>query len=192
MPRRDVTGEVPSNARRAGGRGKRDPALRQRIASDQPVYDEDLPDGVVARRSRPIEEEPVDANAEDYDGDEYEAGIEIDPEEFDDTGHGGDGMPPPRNDILLPGDVVYAKVTHAVTFDSDPSYFSYGVAAHIWDDETEEEAFDRIGSIVNTRSLDLAYAAEEHIEQLVDRVEKRRRERRNSDRGLRPRQSEEG
>jgi len=175
MARRDVT--PPGGGLRAegGGRGRRDPALRQRMQQDQPVYDdEETPDGVVGVRPRD-------------DVDEGDDGAPFDPAELLDEGE--DGMLPDHMPLLLEGDVIIAKVTHAVRFDEDASFFSYGTIARVQEGEEEEDAFDRISTIVNTRSLDLAYAAEDHVNDLLDRVEKRRRERadKTSGRALRPR-----
>lgn len=162
-----------------GGSGRRDPALRQRIAADQPYDDEATPEGVVGRR--PQDEQPDDAD--------FGEQLVPDPDELVDPSEGGAGdlYNPDDPLLLLPGDIIYGKVTHAIRFDEDPSYFTYGVATRVQDGELEEEAFDRVSTIVNERSLDLAYAAEEPVGELVERVEAKRRERINSRRALRAR-----
>lgn len=66
--------------------------------------------------------------------------------------------------LLMPGDVIAAKVTHTIEFDGQPSWFTYGIQTHVQAGEDEEEAFIRAASIVNNRVLDLAFDAQERVE----------------------------
>lgn len=69
---------------------------------------------------------------------------------------------------LAPGDIVAAKVTHAVTRkDGGDSWFSYGVQTRVLDGESEEETFVRATTVVNERVLDLADDAEQRIDQII-------------------------
>lgn len=196
----------PVTAERGGGRGRRDPALRARIQRDEPVYDDEAtPDGVVGVRPPadgnevPADEgQQVDLNQltdEEYtalveqgiidDGDE--GVIEIDPAELT----GEDVGDPEEFPMLLPGDVVYARVHHPVRFDDDPSNFTYGVAARVQPGETEDDAFERIEPIVNTRALQLAQRAYEPVMKFKDDVARAKKEALNERRGLRPRSQRE-
>jgi hypothetical protein len=189
-------------AERGGGSGRRDPALRERIRRDQPIYTDEAPDGVVGVRP------PDDGNEYVPEGDEgqqidlsqltdeeynllVEQGIIADGDEGTieiDRGEITDEVADPEDfPMLLPGDVVYAKVHHPVRFDDDPSNFSYGVASRVQPEETEEDAFERIEPIVNTRSLQMAQRAAEPLMKFKDDVDKARKEQLNGRRGLRPR-----
>lgn len=197
---------APVTAERGGSRGRRDPALRARIEQDQPVYDDETPDGVVAVRGPERGNEAPEGtigqsiNLDTLTDDEYmdlvdrglitdgDTGeVEIDLENL--VGDEEDEL----NQLLLlsPGDVVYAKVHHPVRFDNDPSNFTYGIATRIQDGETEDEAFERVSIITNTRALDLAKAAMEPVMAFKDDVERARRESINEGRRLRPRESRE-
>lgn len=69
---------------------------------------------------------------------------------------------------LATGDVVMAKVTHAVTrTDGGDSWYSYGVQTHILDGENEEDAYMRVATIVNERVLDLGDDADNRIAELM-------------------------
>lgn len=197
---------APLSAERGGSRGRRDPALRQRIETDQPVYTDDTPDGVVGVRGPERGNEAPEGSTgqvvnlnelsdEEYmdlvdqglitDGDEGE--VEIDLGEL--VGDEEDELD--QYLLLSPGDVVYAKVHHPVRFDNDPSNFTYGIARRIQDGESEAEAFEIVSTIVNTRALDLAKAAMQPVMEFKDDVDRARREQVNSRSQLRPRQSRE-
>lgn len=174
-------------AERGGGRGQRDPALRQRMERDEPVYDDEAtPDGVVGRR--PVQEQPEQEYYDDSEGYDDGGPIEVDRGELTDA----DEEDPEDFPLLLPGDVVYAKVHHPVRFDDDPSNFTYGIATRVQEGEAEEDAFNRVETIVNNRALHMAQRALEPVLQFKGDVEEARKELRNEKRGLRSRQSREG
>ena len=69
---------------------------------------------------------------------------------------------------LAPGDIVMAKVTHAVTRnDGGDSWFSYGVQARVLENETEEDTFIRVATIANERVLDMADDADQRIAEIM-------------------------
>lgn len=90
-------------------------------------------------------------------------------EQEDLLGDAGEGENAAQTFIgLAPGDVVMAKVTHAVTRrDGGDSWFSYGVQSRVLDHETEEDAYMRVASVVNTRVLDLGDDAEQRIDEII-------------------------
>ena len=67
--------------------------------------------------------------------------------------------------MVFPGDIIAVKVTAQIEAGGQDSWFTYGLQSHIQPDESEEEAFLRAASVVNTRVIDLAYDAEERITQ---------------------------
>jgi hypothetical protein len=83
---------------------------------------------------------------------------------------------------LYAGDRVMGKVVHTVQFDGVDSWFTYGVETRVQEGESELDAYIRVSEVCNTRSLDLAADAEEHINALRERVQHeaaiRRRDRR--------------
>lgn len=91
------------------------------------------------------------------------------------------GAPGPEDPVYLyEGDVVTGKVVHTVQFDGVDSWFTYGVATRVQPGETEVDTYVRVSEVCNTRSLDLAADAEEHINMLRERVEVDTRERRKN------------
>jgi hypothetical protein len=182
------------------------------MEQDKPYDEEATPEGVVGRRAPEEGNEVQHDTNEGYEGgqqvnldeltdEEYtalvEQGlisdgddgiIEIDPRELT-----GDDMGDPEEfPMLLPGDVVYARVHHPVRFDDDPSNFTYGVAARVQPGESEDDAFERIEPIVNTRALQLAQRAAGPVSAFKDAVNQARKEQVNDRRGLRRRTQEEG
>ena len=67
---------------------------------------------------------------------------------------------------LLEGDVVVAKVTTEIVVGEDRAWVSYGVQSSVQTGESEEDAFMRIGSVVNTRVIDQASDFAERVTEL--------------------------
>lgn len=198
---------APVTAERGGGRGRRDPALRQRIAQDRPVYDDDTPDGEVrVRGPEAVEDVPVEGpvgqsiNLDELTDEEYanlvERGLindgdsgEIDIDLGELTQFEDEQLD--EYQLLGEGDIVYARVHHPVRFDDDPSNFTYGVASRVKPGESEDEAFERVAVIVNTRALNLAQAAMGPVMRFKDDVAAERKRLMDGRSGLRPRSSRE-
>jgi hypothetical protein len=74
-----------------------------------------------------------------------------------------------RDEVLvLPGDVVAAKVVHEVNILGKDSWITFGLQTRVMEDESEEEVFARVASVVNTRVLDLAEDAYRRVEKLQE------------------------
>lgn len=66
--------------------------------------------------------------------------------------------------MLVDGDTIMAKVTHAVKIDGEDSWFTYGATSRVLPGEAEEEAFYRLSATVNARVLDMVGMSMEEIE----------------------------
>lgn len=86
---------------------------------------------------------------------------------------------------LFADDIVVAKVVHTVQFDGQDSWFTYGLSTRVQPGETEEEVYDRVSEIVNTRVLYMAAEAEDMINEMRDGVYSRSQERLNDQRRTR-------
>ena len=75
----------------------------------------------------------------------------------------GEGGAPDEGVFLFPGDVVSIKVTHAANFDSEDSWYAYGIQTRVGEHESEQDVFERASTIVNTRVLDLVATSEESV-----------------------------
>lgn len=118
-------------------RGRRDPEVAQRIRQRRPAQ-ETPPGEIEVFPAAPLE------NAED----DLQGEGEFNPEDLP---------------MLLPGDVVLAKVTHSAIIDESESWFSYGAQSRVQPYETEEDAFARVCAVSNGRALDLIRDAEERV-----------------------------
>lgn len=65
--------------------------------------------------------------------------------------------------LVLPGDVIAAKVVHQVSILGKDSWITFGLQTRVMDGEDEADVFERVGSVVNTRVLDLAEDAYQRI-----------------------------
>lgn len=100
------------------------------------------------RRPELLEQTEVPEMPMDGEGNMTEADGEFQPEELP---------------ALFPGDIIMARASVQLPVAGAESWFSYGVQSRLQPGETEEESFWRLGSVVNTRVLDLAAAAETEI-----------------------------
>lgn len=95
---------------------------------------------------------------------------------LDDAGQEG-----PNDGILvLPGDVVMAKASISVDILGKEAWFSYGLQTRAMEDEEESDVFERAGSVVNTRVLDLAEDAFDRAVALQERHDAELAERRGT------------
>jgi hypothetical protein len=65
--------------------------------------------------------------------------------------------------LLYPGDTVFAKATHTAVIGNQESWFTYAATSRIQNGEEEQDAFARVCTVVNGRSLDMIYDAEERV-----------------------------
>lgn len=68
---------------------------------------------------------------------------------------------------LAPGDSVIAKVSISAPTALGEAWFTYGATTHLFDGESEDEAFSRLSDVVNTRVIDLASEATGRVNDLV-------------------------
>lgn len=121
------------------------------------------------------------------------------PEKQDDPGDGGDdsqtydeGVPydgledmqqlageqdPDELPLLYSGDVVMGRASVSMQIYGQESWFSWGVSSRIQPNESEEDAFIRIGTSITMRILDLADAAENEIGKYIERQREAERNR---------------
>lgn len=66
--------------------------------------------------------------------------------------------------VLFEGDIVFAKITHTIEIDGQPSWFAYGIQSRVGPGESADEAYGRVAGEVNQRVLDMAVEATEIVE----------------------------
>ena len=76
---------------------------------------------------------------------------------------------------LVAGDSVMAKVTIAGQTPLGDGWFTYAATSHVLNGETEEDAYMRVGDVVNTRVIDLANDAVERLNEITQQAQQGRR-----------------
>lgn len=74
---------------------------------------------------------------------------------------------------LAPGDTVMAKVTFSANTDVGEAWYTYGTQTRVLDTESEEDTFNRVAEVVNTRVLALA---DDLIIRMAEALENQQRE----------------
>lgn len=74
----------------------------------------------------------------------------------------------PTEYTLVAGDIVMAKVTLAGPTALGDGWYTYGVQTRVVDGETEDQTFERVAAITNSRVIDLAEDAFHRVEDVVE------------------------
>ena len=76
---------------------------------------------------------------------------------------------------LAPGDTVMAKVTFSANTDVGEAWYTYGTQTRVLENESEEDTFNRVAEVVNTRVLSLA---DDLVTRMSEALEARQQEER--------------
>lgn len=66
---------------------------------------------------------------------------------------------------LMEGDSIIAKVSLSAPTALGEAWFTYGSTTHVMPGESEQDAFERLADVVNTRVIDLASDSIERVNQ---------------------------
>lgn len=125
--------------------------------------------GAPSRRGRRRPELLNDVEANDQDEDV----MAMDDSQLTDAGE----QAPEELPTLYPGDIMLAKASITIDVAGQEAWFTYGIQSRLQPHEDEEMGFMRIAATVTNRVLDLAAAAEEEVQQEIERQRRARQSR---------------
>lgn len=80
------------------------------------------------------------------------------------------GEPHIEDELVFAGDILTGKLTLTVKIDDSDAWATYGLQTRVGPEESERDAFIRVATVVNGRTIDLAMDAVQRVREAQDQV----------------------